>query len=229
MQSNGYRTEDVKLELVSRALRETVSVRVRQRTRRGPQPLLLVHDGPEYVRRAGLLRLLDRLPPLRAVLVESSDRDEQYAASPAYARALATEVLPALDAGGARIGLGSSLGALALLHAHRARPDSFDGLLLQSGSYFRRRTDPQEGGFARFARIDRFVDRLLRGKPQRPIPVTLTCGRDEENLENNRAVAAALERQGYDVRFVEHPGGHDWPQWRLALVPHLEELVCRIT
>ncbi len=70
---------------------------------------------------------------------------------------------------------------------------------------------------------------MLRGAATRPIPVTITCGRDEENLENNRALAAALERQGYDVRLVEHPGGHDWPQWRRALVPHLEELLCRVT
>ncbi len=133
MPPRGYRTEDVKLELVSRALKETVSVRVRQGARRGPQPLLFVHDGPEYVRRAGLLRLLERLPALRTALVQSSDREEQYAASPAYGRALATELLPTLDSGGPRIGLGSSLGALALLHAHRTHPESFDGLVLQSG------------------------------------------------------------------------------------------------
>jgi enterochelin esterase family protein len=42
-------------------------------------------------------------------------------------------------------------------------------------------------------------------------------------------VAAALERQGYDVRFHVHRGGHTWPAWRRALEPHLEELLCRAT
>ncbi|HVM68560.1 MAG TPA: alpha/beta hydrolase-fold protein [Gaiellaceae bacterium] len=224
----------MQVALESRALKGRIAARVvttgaARGSDRAPLPLLLVHDGGEYARRAGLLRLLGRLAPLRAALVEPLEREEHYAASAAYSRALAAEVLPTLDAGGPRVGLGASLGALALLHAHRARPESFDALLLQSGSYFTRATDAQERGFRRFRRIDGFVRRVLVEQPARRIPVTVTCGRDEENLENNRAVAAALERQGYDVRLVEHPGGHDWPAWRRALDPHLEELLCRAT
>lgn len=221
----------MKLELDSRALAARVPVRLwaPPRESRGALPLLLVHDGSDYARRAGLLRLVAGLRPLRAALVDPLDREEDYAASPRYARALERELLPALDAGGARIGVGSSLGALALLHAHRSAPESLDGLFLQSGSFFRRTTDAQERGFRRFARIDRFVRALLGGDAARPIPVTITCGRAEENLENNRAVAAALERQGYDVRFLEHAGGHTWPAWRRALHEHLEELLCRAT
>jgi len=224
----------VQLALESRALKAQVLARVvppgaSSPAARGPLPLLLVHDGAEYARRAGLLRLLGRLRPLRAALVEPVVREEHYAASATYSRALATELLPTLDAGGPRIGLGASLGALALLHAHRMRPDSFDGLFLQSGSFFRRATDAQERRFGRFRRIDRFVATVLADPPARRIPVTVTCGVAEENLENNRAVAAALERQGYDVRLVEHPGGHDWPAWRRVLDSHLEELLCRVT
>jgi enterochelin esterase family protein len=220
----------VRLELDSRALQARLPVRLWSAPAdgHGPRPLLLVHDGADYVRRAALLRLLEHTCPVRAALVEPVDREEHYAASPAYARALVRELLPAFDAGGARVGLGSSLGALALLHAHRAAPESFDALFLQSGSFFRRTTDPQERSFPRFRRIDRFVRDLLAGAAARPIPVTITCGQ-EENLENNRAVAAALERQGYDVRLHEHPGGHSWPGWKRALDPHLEELLCRVT
>jgi enterochelin esterase-like enzyme len=220
----------MRLELDSRPLRATVPIRLwtRPDVERAPLPLLLVHDGAEYARRAGLLRLLAGLPPLRAALVEAPHREEHYAAAPAYARTLERELLPALDAGGPRIGLGCSLGALALLHAHRAAPASFDGLLLQSGSFFRRATDGQERRFGRFARVDRFVRTVLEGSAARRIPVTITCGRDEENLENNRAVAAALERQGYDVRLHVHPGGHTWHAWKRALDPHLGELLCRV-
>ena len=42
-------------------------------------------------------------------------------------------------------------------------------------------------------------------------------------------LAGALARQGYDVRFHEHTGGHAWPAWKGALDPHLEELLCRVT
>jgi enterochelin esterase-like enzyme len=230
MATNGYPARRMRLELDSRALRAGVPVRLwaPRSAGRGPRPLLLVHDGADYVRRASLLRLLERTTAVRAALVEPVEREEQYSASPAYTRALVRELLPAFDAGGPRIGLGASLGALALLHAHRTAPESLDGLFLQSGSFFRRSTDGQERRFPRFRRIDHFVGDVLAGEPTRPIPVTITCGR-EENLENNRAVAAALERQGYDVRFHEHPGGHGWPAWKRALDPHLEELLCRVT
>ena len=226
--TNGYATR-MRLELDSRALKADVPVRLwaPRSAGRGPRPLLLVHDGTDYVRRASLLRLLERTIPVRAALVEPVEREEHYAASPAYARALVQELLPAFDTGGPRVGLGSSLGALALLHAHRTSPESLDGLFLQSGSFFRRATNRQERSFPRFRRVDRFVREVLEGEPARPIPVTITCGR-EENLENNRALAAALERQGYDVRFHEHPGGHTWPAWKRALDPHLEELLCRV-
>jgi enterochelin esterase-like enzyme len=222
----------VKLELESRALGARVAVRLwtPDGGERRPLPILLVHDGTEYARRAGLLRLLPRLPAVRAALADPVDREEHYAAAPRYTRALVRELLPALDAGGPRVGLGASLGALALLHAHRTDPAALDALFLQSGSYFRRTTDPQERGFRRFARVDRFVRGVLEADgAARPIPVTITCARDEENIENNRAVAAALERQGYDVRVHEHHGGHAWAAWRRALVPHLEELLWRVT
>ena len=224
----------MEVELGSRALKAAVRGRIvvaraSDGAARTPLPLLLVHDGAEYARRAGLLRLLARVTPVRAALVEPVEREEHYAASATYSRALATELLPTLDAGGPRIGLGASLGALALLHAHRTRPDSFDALFLQSGSFFRRSTDGQERRFPRFRRIDRFVAGVLADRPARRIPVTISCGLDEENLENNRAVAAALEQQGYDIRYVEHAGGHEWPAWKRVLDPHLEELLCRTT
>ena len=58
--------------------------------------------------------------------------------------------------------MGASLGALAMLHAHRMHPDSFGGLFLQSGSFFRQRFDRNEAGFGRFRRITRFVGTVLR-------------------------------------------------------------------
>ena len=102
---------------------------------------------------AGLTRFLDamsweeRIPPLRAALIQPVDRNETYSASALYAGALARELLPRdreARAARRRIGMGASLGALAMLHAHRRHPKRFDGLLLQSGSFFRQRSDKQE-------------------------------------------------------------------------------------
>ena len=199
-------------------------------------PLLVVLDGPEYARRASLLRLLRRLvdeqgvPAHRVALVRPDDRLETYSASAVYARALAAALDELAGRGrGRRVGLGSSLGGLALLHAHRLEPRTFSGLFLQSGSFFRRRTDPQERHFRRFSRIDRFVGTVLNARDRpRPVPTTLTCGLDEENYANNAAVAQALAAQGYGVSFHAARGGHDWPTWRRALESHLAPLLRRV-
>jgi enterochelin esterase-like enzyme len=194
--------------------------------------LLIVLDGPEYQKQMRLLTLLRRLvdrgevQPHRVALVEPEDRMETYSASARFARSLA-ETLAELK--GRRVGVGASLGGLALLHAHRAQPEAFAGLFLQSGSYFRRRTDAQESGFARFGRVDRFVGGVLRGGRDdvHPVPATITCALDEENYVNNAAVARALAEQGYPVEFHAARGGHDWPTWRRALELHLPLLLRR--
>ena len=214
-----------------------MDVRLRLRTVGRPAneiraPLLVVLDGPDYVRRARLLPVLGRLVeegavrPHRVVLVRAGDRLEEFSASTRYARELVAE-LEALGRG-RRVGLGSSLGALALFHAHRVAPGSFAGLFLQSGSFFRRRTDPQERRFPRFGRIDRFVAATARSLDcARPVPTTITCGLDEENYANNAALAQALAAQGYPVDFHAARGVHDWPTWRRALELHLPSLLRR--
>jgi enterochelin esterase-like enzyme len=204
-----------------------------------PLPLLLVHDGPEYARYSALPRLLDHvvafgeLPPFRAALLPPPlDRNETYSASARYARALVEEWLPALHEAtpveGRPVGMGASLGALAMLHAHWLHPGALGGLFLQSGSYFRRRLDPQEAGLPRFGRIVRFVSHVVGGRAAAErIPVTLTCGTAEENLANNRLAADALQRQGWQAPLVEHPDAHNWISWRDALHPHLTALLLR--
>jgi enterochelin esterase family protein len=202
-------------------------------------PLLVVHDGPEYATYSGLTRFLDamsweeRIPPLRAALIQPVDRNETYSASARYARALVRELLPQLAEHaphGLRVGMGASLGALALLHAHRRHPDSFDGLFLQSGSFFRQRFDRHESGFPRYGRITRFVGAALRPEAAtRPIPVALTCGTAEENRANNRELAAALDRQGYPTWLAEIRDAHNWTCWRDAFDPHLPALLEAVT
>ncbi|HEY3541927.1 MAG TPA: alpha/beta hydrolase-fold protein [Gaiellaceae bacterium] len=193
--------------------------------------VLVVLDGPEYQKQMRLLTLLRRLvahgevQPHRVALVVPDDRLETFSASARFARSFADEVE---SLGGRQVGVGASLGGLAVLHAHRTRPGTFAGLFLQSGSYFRRRTDPQESGFQRFGRVDRFVGTVLRAAGGiDPVPTTITCALDEENYLNNAAVARALAEQGYPVEFHAARGGHDWPTWRRALESHLPALLRR--
>lgn len=207
-----------------------------------PLPLLVAHDGPEYNELSDLLKLLQlrttdgTLPPMRVALIAPHDRDQTYSASAAYARALSYEILPALDklaptphGRAMRAGMGASLGGLSMLHVHRNNPATFGALFLQSGSYFRQRYDKQESGFVRFGRISRFMGRVLTaGEWAHPIPVTLTCGTVEENLMNNRATFAALQRQGYEATFVENRDAHNWVGWRDTFDPYLIDLLKKV-
>ena len=207
-----------------------------------PAPLLIAHDGPEYNQLSSLLKLLHHqvvqreLSPLRVALVAPVDRDQSYSASAAYARALSYEILPAIErmapmphGRSMRVGMGASLGALAMLHVHRINPAIFGALFLQSGSYFRMRFDRQEAGFVRFGRISRFMGRVLTAESwAHPIPVTMTCGTVEENLANNRATCAALRRQGYDVYLHQNRDAHNWVGWRDTFDPHLISLLQRV-
>ena len=193
----------------------------------GDSPMLVAHDGPEYAEHSALLSLLPQLPPLRATLIGPVDRNEIYSASARYARALADEILPTLPAAPVRIGLGASLGALALFHAHRRYADIFDGLFLQSGSFFRRK-ESYERWFPRYERIARFVGGVHRSRPERTIPLVLACGTVEENLAANRALAESLTARGYEVRLNEFRDGHNWVAWRDSFQPHLQELLARM-
>jgi enterochelin esterase-like enzyme len=216
-------------------------------------PLLVAHDGPEYDALAGLTGYLAAgvaggwLPRLRAALLSPGPRDRWYSANPRYARALAREVIPALGgrlATSVRIGMGTSLGGLAMLHAHWRYPRVFDGLFLQSGSFFCPRFDDHERGFPYYPRVVRFVASVLdhgaahHGAAHhgaachgaachtgRPVPVTMTCGAIEENVDNNRLMAQGLRAGGYPVAWHEVPDMHNYTAWRDAFDPYLTRLL----
>jgi enterochelin esterase-like enzyme len=205
-----------------------------------PAPLLVALDGPEYARFAALDRFLaaavatNTLPVLRAALLAPRARDEDYSASDAFADALEAELVAAIEqraprsAHQPRIGLGASLGGLALLHAHRRKPRLFDALVLQSGSFFDPELDTQEAHFAWFAQITSFVRATVTAPSERTIPIALTCGTGEENLANNRAMARALAAQHYPVSFHEVRDAHTWTCWRDAFEPAFTAIAARL-
>lgn len=204
-----------------------------------PTPhVVLAHDGPDYHRYGRLGRYAaamiaaGRVPPFHLVLLPPGERFEWYSANPAYGRALAREVLPKVTAelGTDRpvVGVGASLGALAMLHAQRRHPAGFAGLFLQSGSFFQPRFDRQESGFRRYLRIVRFTGRVARRADGPAVPVAMTCGSVEENLANNADMARVLTGHGYPVTFAEVPDGHNWTGWRDAFDPHLTRLLQQV-
>ncbi len=204
-----------------------------------PLPLLLVHDGPEYDSLAALTRYLSAgaaggwLPRLRAALLAPGQRNNWYSANSRYARVLADRVIPAVTqtvASTVRIGMGTSLGALAMLHAHCRHPGIADGLFLQSGSFFVPALDSQERRFPYYRRITAFTAALQAGSvPDVPVPVMMTCGQTEENAANNRLMLALLRSAGYPASLHEVADLHNYTAWRDALDPGLTELVRLVT
>lgn len=204
-----------------------------------PLPLLLSHDGPEFAAYAGLTHYVgaivteDKLPRMRLALVRPGRRNEWYAANPAYATALTRDVLSAVltayQSKPRPVLMGASLGALAALHAEWRRPGTFAGLFLQSGSFFTMDTDPQEQRFSHFAQVTRFVRGVLRSKHMRSRPeVGMTCGATEENVHNNRVMAAKLTAFGCRVEYAESPDMHNFTAWRDVLDPGLTQLLRRV-
>jgi enterochelin esterase-like enzyme len=203
-----------------------------------PLPLLVVHDGPDYDALASLTRYLGAgiaggwLPRLRAVLLGAGDRNSWYSASARYARALTEQVIPTVTsrvASTALVGMGTSLGALAMLHAHCRRPGTFGGLFLQSGSFFVPSLDPQERRFPYYRRITAFTAALRAdGVPGHPVPVMMTCGLIEENIANNRLMLAVLRSAGYPAALHEVRAAHNFTAWRDALHPWLAELLQQV-
>ncbi|MBL7261785.1 alpha/beta hydrolase [Paractinoplanes lichenicola] len=225
------------VDLTVKALRADLSARVWSPAD-ATDRVLVAHDGPDYDKHADLGRYAaasicaGRIEPCHVVLLPAGERFEWYAALPAYARGLGLEILPRLterlSGGRPVVAIGASLGALSLLHCQRRHPDLFGGLFLQSGSFFQPRFDRQESGFGRYLPIVRWTGRVLRSASGPGVPTTITCGRLEENLANNRSMAEALREQGYPVTFAQIEGGHDWPAWRDALDPHLTSLLRRV-
>ncbi len=205
-----------------------------------PLPLLVALDGVEFARFSGLVHFLDvqvasgALPPMRAVLCQPTDRGEHYSASPQFADYLADELpaavaaLVAVTAGRPwRLGLGASLGGVALLHAHRLRPASFDSLFLQSSSFFHPEDHP--GSQPPLERIQRFVESLDGDGAPEPIPVVMTCGTVERNLANNQQCAATLASQGYPATLHVVRDAHNWVAWRDAWTPSLVTLLQEVS
>ena len=189
-------------------------------------PLLVVHDGPDYLRFSGLQTVFDNLihrlelPPLIAALIRSDDRIQEYADDERHAAFVADELVPRLEGTYPCLGtpaarglVGASFGGVAALSTAWRRPGVFGRLLLQSGSFAFTDIGDHDRGPA-FDRVVEFVNafRAAPGKPSERVFVT--CGTYESMIYYNRSMVPLLERTGMDVRYVEARDGHNWENWR---------------
>lgn len=219
----------VERRLQSRALgrRQPFKLYLPARFRRNRRyPLLVVHDGDDYLRYSGFDTVLDNLihrmeiAPLVAVLVSSRRRLVEYADDPAHARFLAEELLPRLESElpleprpSGRGLMGASFGAVASLAAAWRHPGVFGRLLLQSGSFAFTDIGRNRRGPA-FEPVVEFVN-AFRDRPGRPSEkIFVSCGTYESLIYENRSLVPLLQSTGMEVRYVEARDGHNWENWR---------------
>ena len=220
----------VDLVVPSRALRRDVGVNLYLPARfrqSGRYPLLIVHDGADYLRYAAAKTVLDNLihrldvAEIVVAFTNPGDRLVEYANSAAHARFVTTELLPHLEADLPLVGtpdsrclMGSSFGAVAALSTAYRHPDTFGALLLQSGSFVFTDIGTDHGGGPVFDPVVKFVNRY-RANPRRVADrVYVSCGIFEPLIIRNRSMVPTFEAAGMTVRYTEARDGHSWENWR---------------
>ncbi len=189
-------------------------------------PLLVVHDGLDYLRYADLKNVLDNLihrleiPAMIVVLTQSPNRLVEYTGNEQHARFLSEDLLsevaakfPLLDDRNARGLVGASLGGVAALHAASRYPRTYGQLLLQSGSFAF--SDPghhKKGPI--FDPVVRFVNEYRNDPFAIAEKIYMSCGMYESLIYENRSLVPLLQDQGMQIFFEEARDAHNWENWR---------------
>jgi len=214
----------------SRALKRDclVNVYLPARFRRAASyPLLVVHDGTDYLNYASLGTVLDNLihrsemAEVVVAFLSPGDRLREYANSAAHGRFVTHELLPEMErtfplvtqpAG--RCLMGSSFGGVASLATAVRHPKIYGSLLLQSGSFAFTDIGMEHGGGPVFDPVVKFVN-SFRDRPRKVADrVFMSCGIYEPLIYPNRSFVPLLQTTGMEVRYVESRDGHNWQSWR---------------
>jgi enterochelin esterase-like enzyme len=243
LEADGYVTPDwtypdpaavpgelVDLRIASRALRREahLTLYIPSRMRRDRRmPLMVVHDGGDFLRYSSMATVLDNLMHRRLMadcvvaFTHPGDRLREYAASAAHSRFLTTELVPQIEGSLQLVGeprgrvlMGASFGGVAALAAAVRAPGFYGALLLESPSLrFTEATAPATFGGV-FEPVVRFVN-SVRARPENVTKrIFLTFGAFEPLAVPDRAMVEVLERMCDELRVVEALDGHNWISWR---------------
>ena len=222
--------ELIDLVVQSRALKRDCQVTLYQPAgfrRRAAYPLLVIHDGGDFLQYAAAKAVLDNLihrgeiPPLVAAFLHPKDRLVEYANSANHARFLTQELLPQLETEyplvhnrSGRILLGASFGAIASLSTAYRSPSTYGSLVLMSGSFVFADAGTDHGGGEVFDPVVKFVNQY-RDHPRRVAErLFVSCGLYEPLIIPNRSIVPIFESADMQVRYVEARDGHTWENWR---------------
>jgi enterochelin esterase family protein len=190
-------------------------------------PLVICHDGRDYMRFAAMQTVLDNLigrhevAPILVAFTNGHDRNREYGADPRQPDFVVRELLPAVRE---RFGvsddpedlalMGASFGGVTSLFTAWTHPGVFRRLLLQSGSFVF--TDiGHHGRSALFDPVVKFVNQFRADPGKLEVDrVFLSCGQFESLIWFNRSLHPLLRDAGIETRYVESPDGHNWIGWR---------------
>jgi enterochelin esterase family protein len=217
----------------------------------GPYPLVLAFDG-EYSLRIGQTNLaLDnliaagRIPPVVAAFVWNASPTSRFVELPCnddMPRMLADELLPLLHDGydvttdPARVVVsGASYGGLVSSWVAFCRPDLFGNVLSMSGSYWWGQANPgAKYSYGRDGEPE-WLTRQYAAAERKPIRFWVDIGLLEfgsnpnspgiEHVGSNRHFRNVLQAKGYDVTYLESPGGHDLGIWQDTFARGLQVLL----
>lgn len=189
-------------------------------------PLVICHDGRDYLRYTSIQTVLDNLigrhevAPLIMAFTSGVSRNEEYAANPKQARFLVDELLPALEG---RYGIetevanrglmGASFGAVSSLYTAYNYPGVFGQILLESGSFVFTDIGQHDRGPLWDPIVD-FVSELRDDPARLNARLYMSCGVFESLIYYNRSLQPLLQAAGLDVRYEEAQDGHNWINWR---------------
>lgn len=190
-------------------------------------PLLIVHDGEDYLKYASLGHILDNLmarreiPDMIVAFTDSTARLTEYANDERHAHFLTEELVPFMESEfplrtqpQSRCLMGASFGAVAAFSTACRYPGFYGRLLLQSGSFAF--TDIGEGNRRgpAFDPVVKFMNEFRAAPSAVSERIFVSCGMYESLIYENRSLIPLLKSTGMNVHFREARDGHNWENWR---------------
>ena len=203
-----------------------------------PYHFLVLFDGWRYLHAVPTPTILDNLiaagaiPPTIAILIDNLDqhtRTRELTCSLSFGEYLTDELLPQMrelynlstNPTHACVA-GSSYGGLAATFIGLQHPEVFGNILSQSGTFWWKPDNELEY---------EWLTQQYVTTPKRHLRLYLEVGLLESRfadmpspLEANRHLRDVLRAKGYDLQYVEYPGGHDYLSWRGSLANGLTML-----
>ncbi len=192
-----------------------------------PVPLVIVYDGPDYLKRASLNIIVDnliaqkRVRPFAMAMIKNGGqaRNLEYSCSESTLGFVSDCIIPLAKErlfltsprGGAYGVMGASMGGLMALYTGLRLPKVFGKVLIQSGAFI-------------FSGYESVLVDLIRHLPPSKIDIWMNAGLYEWLLEGNRWMHALLKEKNYNVKYREFSGGHNYTCWRNELWRGLEAL-----